>query len=365
MADDCRGPRPQTNAGINGVHASGGAHVDARIDIDNSYNKQLIVNLYLIFLKEFTPDPMKASQLQHRHIRDFVIQSLRASSSGEGVALQMQDPAALEDETNPVKTPAQTQLCLDELVNASAVCSRIEGHEGVYAGYKRGYDLHDSMSFPERISRTCKEAHRDSIQEALKQWLVSSTRSTILTIDGSEYTHIHNWPTRFAVEAVRDAEARGQPVCHHFCGARPRDSEAWPPLVVRHLLAQLPIVHDTGPTNGSVNGRQERLSLLDGDGILNASPASILWMVFRGRMVRANIDSVTIVLDRIDALYGRCRSNDQALESFADFVDGLRWLMHSGPAVRVMVTSGSSEPLEQIRRGVLAGESGDQGAGLD
>jgi hypothetical protein len=67
MADDCRGPRPQTNAGINGVHASGGSHVDARNIIDNSYNKQSIVTQYIIFLNESIPDPMKALQLQHRH----------------------------------------------------------------------------------------------------------------------------------------------------------------------------------------------------------------------------------------------------------------------------------------------------------
>jgi hypothetical protein len=277
----------------------------------------------------------------------------------------MQDPAALEGDTNDLSAPAQTQSYLDELVNASAVCSMIEGYDGVYAGYKCGYDLHDSVSFPERISRTCKEAHRDSIQEALKQWLDSSTRSTILTIDGSEYTHIHNWPTRFAAGAVHTLEVSGQRVCHHFCGVQPRDGDYWPPLVVRHLLVQLPIEHDTRPANGSVAGRQERLNPLDGDGILNDLPASILWMVFRRRMARANINEVAIVLDRIDALYGRCRSNDQALESFADFVAGLRWLMRSGPAVRVMVTSSSSEPLEKIQEGVLAGKSGDQGAGLD
>jgi hypothetical protein len=284
-----------------------------------------------------------------------VTQIASAGSSREEIALRTQDTAAPEDKANDLNALAQSQLHLDDLFNASAHFEMLKGHEDDYERYKDGFphDIDDPVPFPERMYAQCKEAHQDSIQAALTKWLEASTDSAILAIDGSEYRNMRHWATRFAVEAINDAVERAQPVCHHFCGERPSDVGPWPSLVVGHLLAQLPAPQDlTGAaTNGNADGKRGVFYSEDPD--VASLPASILWVAFGDRMAKARMDSVTIVLDRIDALYGQCRSDDRAMKRFDDFVDGLALLMRSGPRVRVMVTSCSSEPLERVLSGVL------------
>jgi hypothetical protein len=296
-----------------------------------------------------------------------VTQHAIAGSSGENIALQTQDTVAPEDNANDLNALAQSQLHLDDLVNASAQFEMLKGHEGDYERYKDGFlhDMNARLPFPERMYRQCKEAHQDSIQAALTEWREASTASAILAIDGSEYSHNRHWATRFAVEAIKDAVERGQTVCHHFCGERPSEVGPWPSLVVGHLLAQLPAPQDLAgaATNGNADGKRGIFYGEDPD--VASLPASILWVAFGDRMAKARMDSVTIVLDRIDALYGQCRSDDRAMKRFEDFVDGLALLMRSGPRVRVMVTSCSSEPLEKVLSGFLKEPAVDQEAVLD
>lgn len=138
-----------------------------------------------------------------------------------------------------------------------------------------------------------------------------------------------HWATRFAVEAVCDAERRKQLVCHCFYGEMASDVRSCPFLVVGYLLAQLNAVQNAVPTaNGGANA-----------GSRHVVPASVLKIALGCRLVDAEFQSATIILDRIDVLFQYCKADSKAIERFASFMRTLRWLMRSTPAVRVMVTS--------------------------
>lgn len=379
MEDDCRVPHPQTIAEIHGAQASNGAFLYAGVHIDNSR--------YFIFLND-TYTPEVAQQYAHHdstrfltpnplHVRDkpgsFPVANLHTvekfvsmvkkrnpGSSSGAMPFPAQGTAALEDGSKSSPDPSdQAASHLRGIAHASTRFNRMEGHENDYTRRISQLNLEHTEPFSEKLYESCSPAHTADVRRAVAQWLAPPTQSALLTIDGTGYRPSTQWATRFAVEAVRDGARRHQPVCHCFCGERPGDLGSWPALVVGHLLAQLPPPM-TGEANTDGSRGGERHSHRPAD-----YPAGVLWTVFGFRMAAANMHSVTIVLDSVDALYARCKSDDRALGGceamgrFANFVRGLAWLMRSGPVVRVMVTSWSSEVLGEIRRGVIKGQAGD------
>ncbi|KAK3311685.1 uncharacterized protein B0T15DRAFT_82858 [Chaetomium strumarium] len=340
------------NAEVKGLYAANGGLLNAKIKIDNSRHQ------YICFINgRYTPE--EALQFLHPDIEKYAwIVNAIPSPSDEPIPLPLQDTAVTAPLENGNNKPsasrqADSEQHLRDIANATALFSMLEGHEDDYSRCRRDCDLDDTEPFSDAFYEDCLEAHEADIRSALTQWLASPSQSVLLTIDGTEYTHRQRWPTRFAVEAVHDAQWRKQQVCHCFCGEQPDDVGSWPSLVVRHLLAQLPAVR--GAKNGSARQRKRGGVELDCAQI----PASVLWAAFKDRMAQADINSVTIVLDEIDALYDRCNDHDEGVKRFADFVHGLSWLMRSGPVLRVMVTSWSSEVLDVIRNGVATELLGD------
>ncbi|KAK4118623.1 hypothetical protein N657DRAFT_637903 [Parathielavia appendiculata] len=337
------------NAQIHGVKASNGGTVRNEIHIGDSHSQR---NLNLTFNKfvfnNYPPD--RAQQLLAApEIARFAIPVVTSLQTGHthpemSLSSPIKHGAALDEDETRTGAPGHTDLHLDDAVNRDAPLYILDVYEDDYEHLKRRYDVDDDMeAFPESLyQKDCAAAHEDDIRNAVSQWLHSSRESALLTIDGSEYDD--HWTTRFAVEAVHDARLhpKHQRVCHHFCGERPGEKGPWPSRVVAHLLAQL------GPTQDAKTAdlTQSHHNCVRADMV----PVDKLWGLLGGYVRAAGIDSITIILDRIDVLYCEC-ADVKATERFFAFLKGLSWLMRLGPVVRVMVTSRNldSEILERIR----------------
>ncbi|RYP69001.1 hypothetical protein DL769_005388 [Monosporascus sp. CRB-8-3] len=202
----------------------------------------------------------------------------------------------------------------------------------------------------QKLHEACQAGGEESNDfDPLTLWR-NSKNSSILTIDGSGNSSI-DWTTRMAVEMIEDLEA-GQEmrtsVFHYFCGERSEEKGPQPEVVVEDLLDQLLERHKSNFDNQAwyLTSKELRVAL-DGDEI----NVSELWDVFNKCVARARIRSLVIVLDNLHALFEECKRCDgKEVKRFWDFVDGLLLLSKEQFVVKIMVTSRSSEMLEEIRR---------------
>jgi hypothetical protein len=126
--------------------------------------------------------------------------------------------------------------------------------------------------------------------------------------------------------------------------------------VVEHFLNQLLNSHQQNfDIRAKKTTEAEIIACLGHDGNIKANVSSKeLWGVFRKCLVRAKLKSVVIVLDKLDALHKECQKckdykSSSGMHRYEEFIAGLLSLLGGEVVVKIMVTSTSSDFIQNFR----------------
>lgn len=216
-------------------------------------------------------------------------------------------------------------------------------YEADYEACRRHYFRGDGdQSLLQRLQENHQEGRGDSSFFSALRMLWDSNNASVLTIDGS--THGSSPTTGLAVTMIEGLK-KTENTIYHICGQHSERTGPWPHRVVEHFLGQLLKSHQQNFDSEAKLATETEIKA-----ILGQDSAKELWGVFEKCLVRANIQSLVIVLDQLDALRRECCRTRGGMNRFEEFIAGLLSLMGGTAVVKIMVTSMSLEIIQDIRR---------------